>query len=73
MACDPHSFDQIKLPFIFVPHGAPEPTELLGGCADWIKLPATLKRANRGDRQADGSTGTRTPEQRRPARYQLLN
>jgi hypothetical protein len=31
MPSDPHSFDEIKLPFIFVPHGSPGPTELLGG------------------------------------------
>jgi hypothetical protein len=73
MPSDQHSFDEIKLSFIFVPHGMLEPAELLSGHADWIKLPATLEPNSRGDRQADRSTGTRTPGQRSPARYQLLN
>ena len=52
MPSDPHSFDEIKLSFIFVPHGMLEPAELLSGHADWIKLPATLEPNSRGERQA---------------------
>jgi hypothetical protein len=39
MQSDPHSFDAIKPPFIFVPHGAPEPTEWHESHRDGIKLP----------------------------------
>jgi hypothetical protein len=73
MPSDPHSFDEINLPFMVVPHGSPEPPALLSGHADWIKLPATLEPNSRGDRSADRSTGGRTPRQRSPARYQLHN
>ncbi len=39
---DSHSFDEVKLPFIFVPHGHPEPTEWLQRHLDYIKLLATF-------------------------------
>lgn len=67
MPSDPHSFDEIKLPFIFVPHGAPEPPELLGGYADWIKLPATFVPDAHGDGQSNRSSGGPPPSQRRSA------
>jgi hypothetical protein len=43
MPSDSHVFDEIKLPFIFVPHGLPEPTEWVQRHPDYIKLPATLE------------------------------
>jgi hypothetical protein len=42
MPSDPTVFDEFKLPFIFVPHGAAEPTEWLERHRDYIKLPATM-------------------------------
>jgi len=51
MPSDPHLFDELKLPFIFVPHGAPEPTEWLANHRDWIKLPATFVPRGRSSRQ----------------------
>lgn len=42
MPSDPRVFDEFKLPFIFVPHGAPEPNEWLQRHPDYIKLPATM-------------------------------
>jgi hypothetical protein len=45
------AFDEIKLPFIFVPHGLPEPPEWLERRPDYIKLPATfVPRARSGGR-----------------------
>jgi hypothetical protein len=57
MPSDPHSFDEIKLRFIFVPHGEPEPPEVLGSYADWIKLPATLQPNEQSALQAERSAG----------------
>jgi hypothetical protein len=42
MPSDTHSFNELKVRFIFVPQGEPEPAEVTGGHADWIRLPATL-------------------------------
>jgi hypothetical protein len=56
MPSDLHTFDEIKLPFIFVPHGAPEPTEWLRNHTGWTKLPATLEPNSRGDRQVNRLT-----------------
>ena len=67
MASDPLSFDEIKLPFIFVPHGEPEPTEWLHRHPDYIKLPATFMPRARGDRQADPVAGVPPPAQRNSA------
>ena len=51
MPSDPHVFDELKVPFVFVPHGAPEPTEWLANHRDFIKLPATfVPRGRSGDR-----------------------
>jgi hypothetical protein len=35
MPSDPHVFDELKMPFIFVPRGAPEPTEWLASHPDY--------------------------------------
>src|SRR5208337_4197172 len=64
MPSEPHVFDELKLPFIFVPHGAPEPTEWLASHHDWIKLPATFVPRAHGDRQADRVAGAHPPAQR---------
>jgi hypothetical protein len=63
----PHAFDEIKLPFIFVPHGAPEPTEWLERHRDYIKLPATFVPHARSDRRSAPSSGSPSPGQRRSA------
>src|SRR5271167_2387525 len=58
MPSDPHVFDELKLPFIFVPHRQPEPTEWLQRHPDNIKLPATFVPRGRGgdrDRPSSGS------------------
>jgi len=64
MPSDPHSFDELKLPFIFVPRGAPVPTELLGGYADWIKLPATLEPDKQSAGQGERPVGAGQPGRR---------
>ena len=64
MSSDPHSFDEIRLPFICVPHGEPEPTEWLSRQPDYIKLPATFVPRAHGDRQADRVAGDDPPAQR---------
>jgi|SRR5580658_3233029 hypothetical protein len=58
MPSDPHVFDELKVPFVFVPHGAPEPTEWLANHRDFIKLPATfVPRGRSGDRADLSSDG----------------
>ncbi len=57
MPSDPHVFDELRLPFIFVPHGEPEPTEWLSRHRDYIKLPATFVPRGGGDRHADRVAG----------------
>jgi hypothetical protein len=56
MPSDPHVFDELKVPFIFVPHGAPEPTAWLANHRDFIKLPATFVPRGRGGDQANLSS-----------------
>ena len=34
--------DDLEIPFIFVPHGAPEPTEWMALHPGWVKFPATF-------------------------------
>lgn len=53
MPAAPLSFDEIKLPFIFVPHDAPEPTEWLQRHPDRIKLPASFVPQAPSDRRSD--------------------
>jgi hypothetical protein len=65
MPPDPLSFDELKLPFIFVPHGEPEPTDWLARHPDYIKLPATFVPRGDGAGQADPSFGSPSPGQRR--------
>jgi hypothetical protein len=45
----PHS-DDLHLPWIFVPHGAPEPTEWMAEHPGWIKIPATMVPRGSGNR-----------------------
>jgi hypothetical protein len=66
MPSDPHVFDEEKLAFIFVPHGAPEPTEWLSSHPDNIKLPATFVPHERGDDSANSSFGRPPPGQHLP-------
>lgn len=35
--------DVLYLPFVFVPHGAPEPTEWRARHPGWVSFPATLR------------------------------
>ncbi len=63
MPTDVRSFDEIKLPFNFVPHGAPEPKEWLVRHPDNIKLPATFEPHARG---AGRPGPARRPAGRRP-------
>jgi hypothetical protein len=65
MPSDSRSFDELKLPFIFVPHGAPEPTEWMISHLDWIKLPATLEPNAQRDGRAKRSSGSPPPSGRR--------
>ncbi len=65
MPSDPHVFDELKVPFIFVPHGAPEPTEWLANHRDFIKLPATFVPRGRSGGQANLSSDGPPPIQHR--------
>jgi hypothetical protein len=65
MPSDPYSFDELKLPFIFVPHGEPEPTEWLARHPDYIKLPATFVPRTGGDDRSDPPSSGPRPAQRR--------
>ncbi len=38
----PQSFDEIKMAFVFVRHGDPEPVEFMQRYPDYIKMPATF-------------------------------
>ena len=58
MPSDPRSSAELKLPFIFVPHGEPEPTEWLASHRDCIKLPATLQPDAHGDGGANPWSGS---------------
>jgi hypothetical protein len=65
MPSDPHVFDELKVPFVFVPHGALEPTEWLANHRDFIKLPATFVPRGRGGDQANLSSDGPPPVQHR--------
>ncbi len=57
MADDPFDgFDplhDLRTPFIFVPHGDPEPLEWMAAHPGWVKFPATM--VVRSARQPDGA------------------
>ena len=38
----PNGWDVVRIPFCFVPHGAPEPTEWMARHPGWFKIPATF-------------------------------
>ena len=57
MPSDPLVFDELKLPFIFVPHGEPEPTEWMQHHPEYIKLPATFVPHGGSDDQVDRLAG----------------
>ena len=57
----PHAFDEIKLPFIYVPHGDPEPAEWIERHPDYIKMPATFIPRARGAGGTNMSFGTPPP------------
>lgn len=61
MPSDPHVFDELALPFIFVPHGAPDPTDWLASHPDHIKLPATFVPHESGDGRQDRPSGGPPP------------
>ena len=61
MPSDPLVFDELKLPFIFVPHGEPEPTEWLSSHPNYIKLPATMVPRMGSDDRANLSPGSAQP------------
>jgi hypothetical protein len=65
MPLDPDSFDEIKLPFIYIPHGEPEPTEWLQRHPDYIKMPATYVPRARSGGRASPSPPTSPPGQHR--------
>jgi len=56
MPSDPTVFDELKLPFIYVPDGAPEPTEWMQSHPDYIKLPATFEPRSDSDGRAGRSS-----------------
>jgi hypothetical protein len=61
----PQAFDEIKLPFIYVPHGEPEPTEWLERHPDYIKMPATFVPRAHGASRTNVSFDTPPPGQHR--------
>jgi len=62
----PQAFDEIKLPFIYVPHGLPEPTEWIERHPDYIKMPATFVPRARGAPRTNLSFDMPPPGQRPP-------
>src|ERR1700733_11941188 len=67
MPPDPQAFDEIRLPFIYVPHGEPEPTEWLERHPDCIKMPATFVPRADGNRRTNLSFDTPPPGEHGPA------
>ncbi|MBV8613941.1 MAG: glycoside hydrolase family protein [Acetobacteraceae bacterium] len=75
----PSGWDVVRIPFCFVPHGAPEPTEWMARHPGWFKIPATfIPRGNwppvpeeaesaRGMRVADHSEDQ--PRRRLPSEF----
>jgi hypothetical protein len=50
---DPGATDVIVIPFIFVPHGAPPPTEWLRDHPDYVRLPAVFEARDGSDGAPD--------------------
>ncbi len=50
--------DDVVIPFVFVPHGAPEPTEWMAEHPGWVKFPAMLVIRPAGLNAASALVGT---------------
>ncbi len=40
---DKDGIDELRLPFVFVPHGAPDPVEFMRSCAEPLRIPANFR------------------------------
>ncbi len=50
--------DDLVIPFVFVPHGAPEPTEWMNEHPGWVKFPATVMLRPAGSDPTSAALGT---------------
>lgn len=72
MPQDPFSSDDLKLRFIFVPHGETPSEQVMDGDTDWVKVPGHFEPRDGDNRAAgpsaqvspDGRTGANTPDAR---------
>ncbi len=62
---DKDGMDELRVPFVFVPHGAPDPVEFMRTCAEPLRIPATFRpdpQPFRPHPDAYLPTGTRTAD-----------
>ena len=62
----PEPSDELYVPFLFVPHGDPEPSDWMAAHPGWIRLPAVMMPRSTGPESEPAAQGDSSIEQERP-------